>query len=310
MKNILKFTAILLILVGNLSSCDKLRRLQINETDVSFIFQPPITSMHILAGTLLVNSGDSFPKQNLVIKTQAEWDTLKKKIYDIPFCNCGERYYSDIDDIDFMQYQIIAIFDEVRTDTICFLDIADMANYSSYIDVTVEHRLRKNIFNSSVLQSFCIVMIPISEKNIVFQNKTAIMNMDEHTGIQREDIIGKWKLTKIDTNMPIQIQMPRKYIYSTTYYAQYNIVYDFRENNRLIVSGIIYGDNLPTGEHFYRYEQNTLGYVSSKDTNLQINNEKQGCIAYERDATMTISTSQGSDFLTSTRTDKYLQKIK
>ena len=68
----------------------------------------------------------------------------------------------------------------------------------------------------------------------------------EHTCFDPECIIGEWKLVK--AIIVFSPDAPQCYDYS-----QYNIVYEFKMNNILFVSGIT--DNISTllenGEHFY-----------------------------------------------------------
>jgi len=64
------------------------------------------------------------------------------------------------------------------------------------------------------------------------------------------DIIGKWKL--------IEVSIYKNYQqYEITDYSKKNIVYDFQENNKLIVTGNIPNlfifDDFQEGEHFYEY---------------------------------------------------------
>jgi hypothetical protein len=67
--------------------------------------------------------------------------------------------------------------------------------------------------------------------------------------LYRENIIGKWKLMYfLSRNSDDFLQ------FDTINYSHENIIYDFRSNNKLIITGYV-EDDFAEGEHTYNYVQ-------------------------------------------------------
>ncbi|MDR1592528.1 MAG: hypothetical protein LBS16_06570 [Prevotellaceae bacterium] len=101
--------------------------------------------------------------------------------------------------------------------------------------------------------------------------------------IEKDDIIGQWKLTGVRT------------MYNSDYqnviiedYSNSNIIYDFRVNNKLTVTGYI-ADDLSEGEHFYEYTKMIFDPLSLPGPNLRIdNNELVFCEIKDNEMTVGI----------------------
>ena len=96
---------------------------------------------------------------------------------------------------------------------------------------------------------------------------------EECKNLHRENIIGKWKL--------IEVSVSVNYSQSdTTDYSQENIIFDFQENNKLVVTGnipdvLVVFDDFQEGEHFYEFFPFECG-ACPPPTNLNINNPALG----------------------------------
>ena len=109
-------------------------------------------------------------------------------------------------------------------------------------------------------------------------------------------IIGRWKL--IEVSVSVNYSQPE-----TTDYSNDNIIFDFQENNKLVISGPIPGvlvvfDDFQEDEHFYEYR---IWYDCPRGgdpppTNLDIDHPERGkeerryqCTAHSDRDTMSIS---------------------
>ena len=90
----------------------------------------------------------------------------------------------------------------------------------------------------------------------------------------RENIIGQWKLNHIY----VIVEETQRY---TINYSDKNVIFDFQENNKLVVHGSIPNDlglfdDFQEGEHFYEYRRPEVYTYSSPGTNLFIDNPELG----------------------------------
>jgi len=83
-----------------------------------------------------------------------------------PYGNLS-NYFSETD-IDFFQYQVIAVLDALKGNGGWSIDITDITEYQDEIVVTVENLKRGNL-TAQVTHPFHIVKIPQSAKNVRFQ---------------------------------------------------------------------------------------------------------------------------------------------
>ncbi|GHT48378.1 hypothetical protein AGMMS49965_26550 [Bacteroidia bacterium] len=125
-----------------------------------------IIPVQIGQGDLYYGSGrEVIPQQGIVIKTQSQWDNLKHAMDEVN--NTSNSFLEK--EIDFNNYQIIAVFDEVKGNGGWSIDITDIAEYFNTIVVTVKN-LKTGDLTSVITQPYHIVKIPASSKEIIFKH--------------------------------------------------------------------------------------------------------------------------------------------
>jgi len=131
-----------------------------NGKDSGLIIPVPIAQ-----GELQEVSLQEFPFQNQAIKTQEELDSLINAMNAVNNVNnnFAERY------IDFLKYQVIAIFDKVHDNGGWSIDISDITEYPDSIVVTSQN-LKKGNATSMITQPYIIAKIPVLNKKIVFKS--------------------------------------------------------------------------------------------------------------------------------------------
>ena len=102
---------------------------------------------------------------------------------------------------------------------------------------------------------------------------------EECKNLNRDNIIGQWKLIEIIINVNYS-QL------DTTDYSIENIIFDFQENNKLVVIGNIVDSlslfvDFQEGEHFYEYQKPNVCPTCLPGPNLIIDNPKPG-MSWER----------------------------
>jgi len=159
-------TFIILFVAAN--SCEKLRRLRINDPPDCKTQIGKIEFTHLWKDDLSCLGGQGFPQQNLVIKTSAEWNA---------FLNSLDSVDSDLaqwiskTSTDFSTNKILALFDETRYGEFWGIEIADITEYACHIVVSY-HTWKKISFNWNAYTQYChIVRIPAANKPIVFQEE-------------------------------------------------------------------------------------------------------------------------------------------
>ncbi|MDR2147200.1 MAG: hypothetical protein LBE91_12140 [Tannerella sp.] len=144
--NILKYATILLLLIGCVYSCGE-------EEFAPFI--------EIGKGSL--GGSEGIPKQEIIIKSKEEWDNLKAIIG-----NSQTNSFIETE-IDFGEYQIIAVFDEIYDTGGRIIYIKCITEYSDKIVITVISTFDGNFIAPTVqTQPYHIVKTPISTKRIEF----------------------------------------------------------------------------------------------------------------------------------------------
>ena len=118
------------------------------------------TLVCIAKGVLYGNGQESPIKQNWVITTQSQWDSLVNAMNSIS--NVSDSFAETT--IDFSKYQVIAVFDAIPGNGSWSLDITSVTEC-----VVAYTNLETGGFGGIVTQPFHIVKIPISNKKIVFQ---------------------------------------------------------------------------------------------------------------------------------------------
>jgi hypothetical protein len=118
----------------------------------------------IAQGDLPGAGEEGITKQNSIITTESEWNKLKTAMNTI---NTETNNFTETE-IDFAKYQVIAVFDEVKSSGSWSIDITEIIEYSDRIVVTVQN-LKKGDITCVMTQPYHIVKIPVTEKKIEFE---------------------------------------------------------------------------------------------------------------------------------------------
>jgi hypothetical protein len=122
-----------------------------------------ITSVLIAEGELYGNGREGITKQNRVISTKTEWDNLKAKMNSV---NKVTDHFTE-SEIDFTNYQVIAVFDEIKGNGGWSIDISNVTEYANSIIVDITN-LKTGNLTTVITQPFHIVKIPVSKLEIIF----------------------------------------------------------------------------------------------------------------------------------------------
>ena len=136
----------------------------------SFVLEAPyeiINAILIGKGSLYGNGQEGITKQNMVIKTSAAWNTLMQSM---DLVNNVSNDFTETD-IDFTQYQVIAIFDEIKNNDAWSIDITQIKEYADSIAVIYDN-LETGDLTTVPTQPFYIVKIPISDKTMLFHDES------------------------------------------------------------------------------------------------------------------------------------------
>ena len=143
-----------------------------NDNDDEPIVVPfvPVTITPILVGKGNLNGSEGVSQQNIVINDNTNWNNLKNQIdlYYQPFgINYTEQYFEETT-IDFDNFTIISVFDQVYGDGGHTIDITSIIEYETNIVVTIEN-IQPGNGSSVIRQPYHIVKIPKATKSIVFE---------------------------------------------------------------------------------------------------------------------------------------------
>lgn len=131
------------------------------------LFTPTsVTPILIGKGNLHGGGQEGIPKQNTLIKTSQEWKTL---LNSMDLVNNISNTFAETD-IDFSQYQVIAIFDWVKSNGGWTVDILDITEYADSIVVNWVN-LEKGDATCVITQPFHIVKIPITNKKMLYHEE-------------------------------------------------------------------------------------------------------------------------------------------
>lgn len=123
-----------------------------------------VESTLIAKDNLYGNGDEGIIKQNLEITDQNTWNNLVSQMNSV---NNVSDNFSEID-IDFSQYKIIAIFDEIRGNGGHSLELNIMSN-SENIIVNITDVVPEGIVTTVTTQPFNIVKISNSDLPIIFK---------------------------------------------------------------------------------------------------------------------------------------------
>jgi len=162
-------------------------------TETNTRYPRVITPVLIAQGELYGNGQESITKQNLVIRTQEEWDNLLNAMNSV---NNVSNSFAETE-IDFNSYMVIAVFDEIRGNSGCSINISNIIEYIDKIVVDV-HIVTATSGADVMNQPFYIVKIPVIY-NIVFEfnvsNDTVDVSNDTCYCIM-DTLKGEWSWIK------------------------------------------------------------------------------------------------------------------
>jgi hypothetical protein len=132
----------------------------------------PITINSTLVGKHRLSGSEGVIQQNIIINNNSDWVNLKNQI-DSQFIAIGlGNYYTENNfeetTIDFTNFTVMAIFDQVYGNGGHTIDITNITEYETNVIVTVEN-LETGNTSSSYSQPYHIVKIPKTIKPIFFQ---------------------------------------------------------------------------------------------------------------------------------------------
>jgi hypothetical protein len=148
----------------------------IADTHIVFAFfsiEEPLDSLVLIAQGNVTGREGIF-KQNLVITSDTAWQNL---ITTMNLVNNVSDSFTEIN-IDFLEYQVIAVFDKLKLNGGWTIDITDITEDVDSTVITIQNLGKGDSNSVQIIRPFCIIKIPLSEKNIVFQ-----MNTDEENPI-------------------------------------------------------------------------------------------------------------------------------
>jgi hypothetical protein len=158
-----KLSAFLLLVFVSCSSDDNTNPLPFEPVNVEFS----------LIGKLNENTPfEGIDQGNFVITNQNDWIDFKNLI-DARYIELGmgnfhtENFFIETE-VDFNNYNVIAVFDEVYSNGGHSIDITNIIENENSIIVTIEKLLNGNL-TSIVTQPYHIVKIPITTKPITFE---------------------------------------------------------------------------------------------------------------------------------------------
>jgi hypothetical protein len=134
-------------------------------------FPAKVDFFTIVKGELYGDIRNGITKQNLVIKTQTEWNNLISALR-LENSNVTDNFTKE--NIDFTQYQIIVVFGEIHNNGGWNIDITDITEYTDSIVVSYANIETGNLIEN-IAQPFQIVKIPASDKNILIPDNGIVV---------------------------------------------------------------------------------------------------------------------------------------
>jgi len=132
-----------------------------NSDDIQIV---NVDSTLIAKDNLYGNGAEEISEQNLVITDQTTWSELMTKMNAV---NNTTDIFSETN-IDFSEYQIIAVFDDIKGNGGHEIGL-NIVNDSENIIVTITDLIPGGNVASVITQPFHIVKIPVSSLPIIFE---------------------------------------------------------------------------------------------------------------------------------------------
>lgn len=130
----------------------------------------PVAITPILVGKGNLNASEGISQQNTIIDNETIWTNLKNQIdlFYQPFgINYTEQYFEETT-IDFDNFTVITVFDQIYGNGGHSIDITSIIEYETNIVITIEN-LETGNASSVITQPYHIVKIPKISKPIVFE---------------------------------------------------------------------------------------------------------------------------------------------
>jgi hypothetical protein len=115
-------------------------------------------------GFLGGNGEEQIPQQNRVIRNAEDWNALKTQMNTV---NPETDTFSETI-IDFSQFEILAVFDEVKNSGGHAIAITSIVENTNAIVATVDHISPGEVGTAVMTQPYHIVKMPASAKPVVF----------------------------------------------------------------------------------------------------------------------------------------------
>lgn len=115
-------------------------------------------------GNLYGNSSENINQQNLVINTETEWNALKAAMD----ASNNTTYQFTETEINFEVYQVIAVFDAIKTNGGWTIDVMGIAETQENLRVNLDN-VRTGDATTVITQPFEIVKIKRTGKPILFE---------------------------------------------------------------------------------------------------------------------------------------------
>lgn len=123
-----------------------------------------IESTLIAKDNLYGNGAEGITEQNMVITNQSTWNDLISKMNSVN--NMSDNFSET--DIDFAQYKVIAVFDEIKSNGGHSVELELISNTESII-VIITELVPQGIATTVITQPFYIVKIPTSDLPVIFK---------------------------------------------------------------------------------------------------------------------------------------------
>ena len=123
-----------------------------------------ITPVLIAKDNLYGNGAERISQQNVVVSNQTAWTQLMNSMN----ANNNQTNNFTTTTIDFNKFQIIAVFDNIKTAGGYSVDITTVVENQNDIVVTIKHLSNGGII-TVMTQPFHIVKIPRTTKPVIFQ---------------------------------------------------------------------------------------------------------------------------------------------
>ena len=159
-KIILKMKkALLFLLAISLLNCSK-------DKETAFYPETLVESTLIAQDNLYGNGAEGIPQQNLVISNQDSWMDLISQMDSV---NNESNSFSEVD-INFSDYTIIAVFDQIRNNGGHAIELDVVSDPANNITVNVMDVITEGGVNTLITQPYHIVKIPAFGGQITFVN--------------------------------------------------------------------------------------------------------------------------------------------